>query len=284
MPTAERQFSTVFGYRQGVAAQVFAMPVRSVMLLCDSVRTCVNVRTPGSVDPLATAPEPGVVTVGVWPESFARRRCHSPWIRTCRTKAPGPVRPAGTPDRPQKRPPPRSRETARAQSRTAATSRARIPPSSQIRSTAPVTATAPTGIRRRSWMGAATEATPSQVSSRSAAQPRARVMSRTPSKPDGSVTVSVDVKNTGTRAGDQVVQLYLHQQIASVTRPVKELKGFQRVTLAPGEQKTLTFTVGSEALRMYNQAMRRVVEPGAFDIMVGPNSQDLKTAVLTVAG
>lgn len=102
-------------------------------------------------------------------------------------------------------------------------------------------------------------------------------------KPDGTVTVSVDVKNTGARAGDQVVQLYLHQQVASVTRPVKELKGFQRVTLAPGEQKTVTFTVGTEALRMYNQAMRRVVEPGAFDIMVGPDSQDLKTAMLTVA-
>ncbi|MEI9992443.1 MAG: glycoside hydrolase family 3 N-terminal domain-containing protein [Rhizomicrobium sp.] len=102
--------------------------------------------------------------------------------------------------------------------------------------------------------------------------------------PDGSVTVSVDVKNTGAVAGDAVVQLYLHQQVASVTRPVKELKGFQRVTLAPGESKTLTFTVGPHELRMYNQAMRRVVEPGAFDVMVGGNSQDLKTVVLTVAG
>jgi len=101
-------------------------------------------------------------------------------------------------------------------------------------------------------------------------------------KPDGSITVSVDVKNTGTRAGDEVVQLYLHQQVASVTRPVKELKGFQRVTLAPGEQKTLTFTVGTRELRMFNQDMKRVVEPGAFDIMAGPNSVDLKTVVLTV--
>jgi beta-glucosidase len=103
-------------------------------------------------------------------------------------------------------------------------------------------------------------------------------------KPDGSVTVSVDVKNTGAVAGDQVVQLYLHQQVASVTRPSKELKGFRRVTLAPGETKTVTFTVGAHELRMYNQAMKRVVEPGAFDVMVGGNSQDLKTAVLTVAG
>jgi beta-glucosidase-like glycosyl hydrolase len=102
-------------------------------------------------------------------------------------------------------------------------------------------------------------------------------------KPDGSVTVSVDVKNTGTRAGDEVVQLYIHQQVASVTRPVKELRGFQRVALAPGEQKTVTFTIGSHALRMYNQQMQRVVEPGAFDIMAGDSSASLKTAVLTVA-
>jgi beta-glucosidase len=103
-------------------------------------------------------------------------------------------------------------------------------------------------------------------------------------KPDGAITVSVDVKNTGTRAGDEVVQFYLHQQVASVTRPVKELKGFQRVTLSPGESRTLTFSIGTRELRMFNYDMKRVVEPGAFDIMVGPNSVDLKTAVLTVAG
>ncbi|MEI9994423.1 MAG: glycoside hydrolase family 3 N-terminal domain-containing protein [Rhizomicrobium sp.] len=104
-------------------------------------------------------------------------------------------------------------------------------------------------------------------------------------KPDGAVTVTVDVKNTGARAGDQVVQLYLHQQVASVTRPVKELKGFQRVTLAPGESRTLRFALGPHELRMYNQDMKRVVEPGAFDVMVGGSSAtpDLKTAVLTVA-
>ncbi|TWB20976.1 glycoside hydrolase family 3 N-terminal domain-containing protein [Nitrospirillum bahiense] len=99
---------------------------------------------------------------------------------------------------------------------------------------------------------------------------------------DGAVTVSVDVKNTGKRAGDEVVQLYLHQQVASVTRPVKELKGFQRVTLAPGESRTVTFTIDGQALALWNQDMKRVVEPGAFDIMVGDNSVDLKTAVLTV--
>ncbi|MEE3624357.1 glycoside hydrolase family 3 N-terminal domain-containing protein [Nitrospirillum sp. BR 11752] len=99
---------------------------------------------------------------------------------------------------------------------------------------------------------------------------------------DGTVTVSVDVKNTGKRVGDEVVQLYLHQQVASVTRPVKELKGFQRVTLAPGENRTVTFTLDAQALGLWNQDMKRVVEPGAFDIMAGDNSVDLKTAVLTV--
>ena len=73
--------------------------------------------------------------------------------------------------------------------------------------------------------------------------PRRRLSAAT-IRPDGSVTVSVDVEDHGTRAGDQVVQL-CHQQVASVTRPVKELKGFQRVTLQPGESKTLTFTVGT---------------------------------------
>ena len=103
-------------------------------------------------------------------------------------------------------------------------------------------------------------------------------------KPDGSVDVSVDVKNTGSRAGDEVVQLYIHQQVSSVTRPVKELKGFQRVTLQPGESRTLTFTLTPRALQFWNLDMKRVVEPGAFDIMVGPDSVDLKTAVLNVAG
>ncbi len=103
-------------------------------------------------------------------------------------------------------------------------------------------------------------------------------------KPDGSVDVSVDVKNTGSRAGDEVVQLYIHQQVSSVTRPVKELKGFQRVTLQPGESRTLTFTLTPRSLQFWNLDMKRMVEPGAFDIMVGPDSVNLKTAILNVAG
>jgi beta-glucosidase len=101
---------------------------------------------------------------------------------------------------------------------------------------------------------------------------------------DGSVTVRVPVRNTGTRAGDETVQLYIHQQVASVTRPIKELKAFQRVSLKAGEASTLSFTLGAASFRMWNVAMQRVVEPGAFDIMVGPDSVDLKTAVLHIGG
>jgi beta-glucosidase len=99
---------------------------------------------------------------------------------------------------------------------------------------------------------------------------------------DGSVTVTVPVRNTGSRAGDETVQIYVHQQVGSVTRPIKELKAFRRVTLEPGESKTLSFTLTPASFRMWNIAMQRVVEPGAFDIMAGPDSVDLKTAVLHI--
>jgi beta-glucosidase len=94
--------------------------------------------------------------------------------------------------------------------------------------------------------------------------------------------VSVDVRNTGKVAGDEVVQLYLHELVSSVTRPVKELKGFRRVTLAPGQSTTVQFTLDSEAFALWDEHMKHVVEPGAFEIMVGPNSVDLKTATLDV--
>jgi len=101
---------------------------------------------------------------------------------------------------------------------------------------------------------------------------------------NGSVTVSVPVRNTGTRAGDETVQVYVHQMVSSVTRPVKELKAFQRITLNPGESKTVTFVLTPEAFRMWNVSMQRVVEPGAFEILVGPDSVDLKKIVLTIGG
>jgi beta-glucosidase len=97
------------------------------------------------------------------------------------------------------------------------------------------------------------------------------------------VTVSVDVTNTGKRPGDEVVQLYIRDDVSSVTRPVKELKGFARVTLAPGEQRTVNFTVTPAELQFYGMDMKRVVEPGTFTLMTGTNSVDLKTTTLTVA-
>jgi beta-glucosidase len=101
--------------------------------------------------------------------------------------------------------------------------------------------------------------------------------------PADSVTVSVDVTNTGKRPGDEVVQLYIRDDVSSVTRPLKELKGFARVTLAPGEKRTVTFTVTPAELQFYGMDMKRVVEPGSFTLMTGPNSVDLKITTLTVA-
>ena len=99
----------------------------------------------------------------------------------------------------------------------------------------------------------------------------------------GEVTVEVDVTNTGARAGDEVVQLYVRDQVSSVARPVKELKGFERVTLAPGARRTVRFTLGPDAFRMWDADMREVVEPGLFDIMTGPNSRDTQTVTLEIA-
>jgi beta-glucosidase len=100
--------------------------------------------------------------------------------------------------------------------------------------------------------------------------------------PAGEATVTVDVTNTGSRAGDEVVQLYVRDRVASVTRPVKQLRGFERVTLAPGERKTVTFKVGPAALRFTDEQMNRVVEPGMFDLMVGTSSQTTATTPLEV--
>jgi beta-glucosidase len=100
--------------------------------------------------------------------------------------------------------------------------------------------------------------------------------------PSGTTMLSVDVTNTGKRAGDEVVQVYVRDKVSSVTRPVKELRGFERVSLKPGEKKTLRFAIGPEALRFTNDEMKRVVEPGAFDVMVGASSTSLTTVALEV--
>ncbi|MFC5373650.1 beta-glucosidase BglX [Brevundimonas faecalis] len=91
---------------------------------------------------------------------------------------------------------------------------------------------------------------------------------------DGRVAVSVVVANTGARAGDETVQLYIHQRAGRATRPVRELKGFQRVALAPGERRTLTFTLGEAELKYWSGAERAwVVDPGVFDVWIGGDSR-----------
>ncbi|MDQ3687460.1 MAG: beta-glucosidase BglX, partial [Acidobacteriota bacterium] len=89
---------------------------------------------------------------------------------------------------------------------------------------------------------------------------------------DGRLTASVEVENTGRRAGDEVVQLYIRDVAASVTRPVRELKGFERITLRPGERRRVTFTLTPESLGFYDREMRFRVEPGAFKVFVGTSS------------
>ena len=91
---------------------------------------------------------------------------------------------------------------------------------------------------------------------------------------DGRIEVSAEVENTGRVAGDEVVQLYVRDLAASVTRPVRELKGFRRVTLAPGERRRVQFTLTPAELGSYDRQMRFVVEPGAFKVWVGPSSAE----------
>jgi beta-glucosidase len=99
---------------------------------------------------------------------------------------------------------------------------------------------------------------------------------------NGKLTVTVDVENVGKRAGDEVVQLYIRDVAASMSRPVKELKGFERATLGPGQKKRVEFALDASHLGFYNRSMRFVVEPGEFKVMVGPNSQDLIESTLQV--
>ncbi len=95
---------------------------------------------------------------------------------------------------------------------------------------------------------------------------------------NGKITASVTVKNTGNYDADEIVQLYIRDLVGSVSRPVKELKGFERISLKKGESKTVTFTIDAELLKFYNSELNFVCEPGEFNIMIGPNSRDVKTA------
>ncbi len=100
----------------------------------------------------------------------------------------------------------------------------------------------------------------------------------TPKKvyPAGKVRISCEVKNTGNRQGDEVIQLYVKDEIASVTRPIKELKGFRRLALEPGEKKTVTFELSMDQLAFYDRHMKFIVEPGLFKVMVGSSSEDIR--------
>ena len=87
----------------------------------------------------------------------------------------------------------------------------------------------------------------------------------------------VDVKNVGPIAGDEVLQLYIHDVECSVVRPVKELRGFERITLNPGESKTVTMTVQGEKLSFYDEKIHQfVVEPGTFEVFIGSSSDDIR--------
>ena len=107
-------------------------------------------------------------------------------------------------------------------------------------------------------------------------------LSATEMSPTGSVEASVTVTNTGNVDATEIVQLYIRDLVASVSRPVKELKGFERITLKAGESRKVTFAITPETLKFYNYDLKYILEPGDFNIMVGPNSRDLKTAKLTV--
>lgn len=97
-----------------------------------------------------------------------------------------------------------------------------------------------------------------------------------------SVTASIEVENVGSRAGSEVVQLYIRDLVASVTRPVKELKAFKKIRLQPGQKEQITFTIDIESLKFYDPELRRIYEPGEFEVMIGPNSQQLSHAKFNV--
>ena len=99
---------------------------------------------------------------------------------------------------------------------------------------------------------------------------------------NGSLTAAVEVTNTGTWPGSEVVQLYIRDVVGSSTRPVKELKGFQKIFLEPGEMKIVRFKIAPEMLRYYNYDLQLVAEPGDFEVMIGTNSRDVKTAKFTL--
>lgn len=98
----------------------------------------------------------------------------------------------------------------------------------------------------------------------------------------GEVRACVTVTNTGDYDADEIVQLYVRDLVGSVTRPVQELKGFRRIHLKKGESQDVEFVVTPDLLKFYNEEFEEVCEPGDFQIMIGPNSRDVRTGTLTV--
>ena len=107
-------------------------------------------------------------------------------------------------------------------------------------------------------------------------------LSNTTMTRDGSIKASVNVTNTGSREASEVVQLYIRDLVGSISRPVKELKDFARITLKPGETKTVEFTINADKLKFYNSELHYNCEPGDFDLMIGPNSRDVETLRFTL--
>src|SRR5205085_3434496 len=102
--------------------------------------------------------------------------------------------------------------------------------------------------------------------------------------PTATLRVSVTVTNTGSREATEVVQLYVHDEVASVTRPVRALAGFRRVSLKPGEARTVEFSLTAKELGLYNKDMKFVVEPGKFRVFIGGSSVGGLEAEFEVAG
>ena len=94
---------------------------------------------------------------------------------------------------------------------------------------------------------------------------------------NGSTTAVVTVTNTGKRDGAEVVQLYIRDLVGSITRPVKELKGFDRIFLKKGESREVKFVLTEDDLKFYNSGLQYIYEPGEFDVMIGTNSRDVQT-------
>jgi beta-glucosidase len=107
-------------------------------------------------------------------------------------------------------------------------------------------------------------------------------LSSTTMAANGSITATADVTNTGTRTGDEVAQLYIHDPVASIEQPIRRLRGFERITLAPGQTKTVTFKLDRNDVGFYDNSGHFVVEPGQIDVYVGDSSKATMSKSFTV--